>query len=162
MRTASLPLRAVLPSGYGDICVQGRANVMHKTSESTFGASCSFDAAMTDVEVRHHNDRLSVGLGQVRGADITMSDEGGFFQFAILTSCLDESFGTFSGVGGLHQEPVVHHLGYSTSQDDPSGYADHFYTPNDGALVRARYAGVFTAQTNIAAGRGASRTTPGH
>ncbi|KAK1962895.1 hypothetical protein LY78DRAFT_695221 [Colletotrichum sublineola] len=124
MRTASLPLRAVLPSGYGDICVQGRANVMHKTSESTFGAACSFDAATTDVE--------------------------------------DESFGTFSGAGGLHQEPVVHHLGYSTTQDDPSGYADRFHTPNDDALVRAWYAGVFTAQTNIAAGRGASRTTPGH
>ncbi|WYZ46556.1 hypothetical protein EsH8_IX_000781 [Colletotrichum jinshuiense] len=45
---------------------------------------------------------------------------------------------------------IVCHLGYSPSQDDPSQYAGHFYTPDDDVLVRAWYAGVFTAQTNIA------------
>ncbi|GKT48913.1 uncharacterized protein ColSpa_09094 [Colletotrichum spaethianum] len=45
---------------------------------------------------------------------------------------------------------IVCHLGYSPSQDDPSDYSGHFYTPDDDLLVRAWYAGVFTAQTNIA------------
>ncbi|KAL0932945.1 peptidase family m28 family [Colletotrichum truncatum] len=45
---------------------------------------------------------------------------------------------------------IVCHLGYSPSQQDPSVYSGHFYTPDDDVLVRAWYAGVFTAQTNIA------------
>ncbi|OLN89775.1 hypothetical protein CCHL11_09513 [Colletotrichum chlorophyti] len=45
---------------------------------------------------------------------------------------------------------IVCHLGYSPSQPDPSVYSGHFYTPEDDVLVRAWYAGVFTAQSNIA------------
>lgn len=49
---------------------------------------------------------------------------------------------------------VVCELGYSPSQEDPSDWAGHFWAEGDGGaddlLVRIWYAGVFTAQTNIA------------
>ncbi|CRK21830.1 hypothetical protein BN1708_017904, partial [Verticillium longisporum] len=44
---------------------------------------------------------------------------------------------------------IVCHLGYSPSQQDPSKYDGYFWAPQDDTLVRAWYAGVFTAQTNI-------------
>lgn len=50
---------------------------------------------------------------------------------------------------------VVCELGYSPSQEDPSDWAGHFWAEDDNGdsddlLVRIWYAGVFTAQTNIA------------
>ncbi|KAI8278514.1 hypothetical protein K4K60_006242 [Colletotrichum sp. SAR11_57] len=45
---------------------------------------------------------------------------------------------------------IICHLAYSPSQPDPSAYHGHFHTPDDDLLTRAWYAGVFTAQTNIA------------
>lgn len=45
---------------------------------------------------------------------------------------------------------VVCELGYSPSQEDPRDWEGHFWTEDDDLLVRVWYAGVFTAQTNIA------------
>ncbi|KAI1269246.1 alpha-L-rhamnosidase [Xylariaceae sp. FL1019] len=45
---------------------------------------------------------------------------------------------------------LVCKLGYSPSQERPDDYAGYFYTDEDDLLVRTWYAGVFTAQTNIA------------
>lgn len=45
---------------------------------------------------------------------------------------------------------VICELGYSPSQMDPQDWEGHFWTDDDELLVRIWYAGVFTAQTNIA------------
>lgn len=59
-------------------------------------------------------------------------------------------FVTFHAFQQVVIQDIVCHLGYSPSQKDPSIYAGYFYTPDDDTLVRTWYAGVFTAQTNIA------------
>ncbi|RYP03743.1 hypothetical protein DL764_004918 [Monosporascus ibericus] len=45
---------------------------------------------------------------------------------------------------------VVCELGYTPSQQNPRDWEGHFWTDDDELLVRMWYAGVFTAQTNIA------------
>ncbi|OHW96631.1 glycoside hydrolase family 78 protein [Colletotrichum incanum] len=110
-----------------------------------FAESPAFVRAISDdtgaVPTQDYDKALNVTLTTASPSLYTMPTErfrGGF------------KFVTIHAFRPVTISSVVCHLGYSPSQDDPSNYSGHFYTPDDDLLVRAWYAGVFTAQTNIA------------
>ncbi|GKT66754.1 glycoside hydrolase family 78 protein [Colletotrichum tofieldiae] len=110
-----------------------------------FAESPAFVRAISDdtgaVPTQDYDKALNVTLTTASPSPYTMPTErfrGGF------------KFVTIHAFRPVTISSIVCHLGYSPSQDDPSDYPGHFYTPDDDLLVRAWYAGVFTAQTNIA------------
>ncbi|OBR03908.1 Bacterial alpha-L-rhamnosidase domain-containing protein [Colletotrichum higginsianum IMI 349063] len=110
-----------------------------------FAESPAFVRAISDdtgaVPTQDYDKALNVSLTATSSSRYTMPTErfrGGF------------KFVTIHAFRPVTISSVVCHLGYSPSQDDPSDYSGHFHTPDDDLLVRAWYAGVFTAQTNIA------------
>ena len=110
-----------------------------------FAESPSFIRAISDdtgaVHTQDYDKALNVTVGAGDPHSYTMPKErfrGGF------------RFVTIHAFRAVTISDVVCELGYSPSQEDPSDWAGHFWTEDDDLLVRIWYAGVFTAQTNIA------------
>lgn len=109
-----------------------------------FAESPSFIRAISDdtgaVHTQDYDKALNVTVGP-GSQTYTMPKErfrGGF------------RFVTIHAYRAVTISDVVCELGYSPSQENPSEWAGHFWTEDDDLLVRIWYAGVFTAQTNIA------------
>ncbi|KAF6844026.1 glycoside hydrolase family 78 protein [Colletotrichum musicola] len=139
-----------LDFGYVGGLLSMRTETDHATSDDephfslAFAESPSFVRAISDdtgaVPTQDYDKALNVtvSLGEHPYSMPADRFRGGF------------KFVTIHAFAPVTISSIVCHLGYSPTQEDPSVYAGHFYTPDDDLLVRAWYAGVFTAQTNIA------------